>query len=174
MTTFRNILKTLPYSEFHSDLVCFREIRTEDELGLATCIFQLPPEQQAMVNPAGFSIGRAYLNPDSFIPYLIYKSEIDKIVPIGFILLSEFIETKPSEHTHTSWSYFIIPEHQGRGLGKAAAKLAMRLLCAARPDLPIMLSAEVSNIKAHNLYLELGFKLSDKLDGDDLVFAYNV
>ncbi|MCM1026768.1 MAG: hypothetical protein NC432_10045 [Roseburia sp.] len=64
----------LPDSFWEDNRLFFREINSDDDLALAVCELTLPPEQQAFVNPAGFSIGRAYLFPDDNIPYLIPAS----------------------------------------------------------------------------------------------------
>lgn len=130
------------------------------------------------MNPAGFSIGRAYLFPEDNIPYLICKRNGDQ--SIGFILLrlshhtdnpnswSYYVKHEP----RTNWSYFIIPQHQGHGYGKSAAQLAMKLLLNAAPGYAIELTTEQDNVWAQKLYSESGFKKADELDGDDFVFLY--
>lgn len=175
----RHSLSSLPEAAFSDERISFREIVSEDDLAWATCDLQLPPDQQDMVNPAGFSIGRAYLFPEDNIPYLICKREDG--TPIGFISLcfSHWSDDKNRNrwcsyitHPSTSWSYFIVPEYQGKGFGKAAAKLAVRILLEAAPDYPIELSTEQENLRAQKLYTEIGFVKTNELDGDDLVYLY--
>ncbi|MCD7776103.1 MAG: GNAT family N-acetyltransferase [Firmicutes bacterium] len=164
----RECLRALPDSAFAGESVIFREILTEDDLAWATCDFVLPPEQQELVNPAGFSIGRAYFCPERFVPYLICKK--DGGVPVGFILLSEFIW---NGREFTGWSYFIAPEHQKKGYGRDAAALAVRILSSAMPNLQIELSVVEGNLEAERLYLSVGFEKTDRFDGDERVFIYS-
>ena len=63
----RQRLSELPKESFYTEKVFFREINSDDDLAIATCELTLPPEQQDFVNPAGFSIGRAYLFPNDNI-----------------------------------------------------------------------------------------------------------
>ncbi len=178
----RQRLSKLPKDFFQNDKIFFREINSDDDLAIAVCELTLPSEQQNFVNPAGFSIGRAYLFPNDNVPYLIYATEQDQEVPIGFILL-RFIyhtEDKRSWNCHithsprTNWSYFIVPPHQSKGYGTLSAKLAIRLLLKAVPEYPIELTTEQNNLKAQSLYARLGFEKIDELDGDDLVFLYKL
>jgi diamine N-acetyltransferase len=71
-----------------------------------------------------------------------------------------------------SWSYFIDLEYQGKGYGKASAKLAIDILTKSNPNKIIKLATEQNNTKAHKLYESIGFKKTSVLDGDDLVFEY--
>ncbi len=177
----RQRLSELPEESFYTDKVFFREVNSDDDLAIAVCELTLPPEQQDLVNPAGFSIGRAYLFPNDNIPYLIYAIEQGQKIPIGFILLRfthdtedkrswRYYSTRPPR---TNWSYFIVPEHQNKGYGTLSAKLAIRILMQVAPEYPIELTTEQSNLKAQNLYIKLGFEKADELDGDDFVFLYN-
>ena len=50
--------------------------------------------------------------------------------------------------------------------------LAVQILRAATPELPIKLSTEANNKKAHRLYRSIGFRHYGEMDGDDLVFEY--
>ncbi len=166
MSTFREKLLALPPELFRGEgeETGFRPIGTEEELAYAVFGCSISAEQQLLVNPAGFSIGRAYLDPDNNLPCIITEGNR----PVGFIsFLRRLVDSDA-----VSWSYYIDEREQGRGLGKAAAAHAVRVLSAAFPDRPIKLSAEEANTKAHALYRSLGFVLLDEKDGDDLVFAY--
>ena len=70
-----------------------------------------------------------------------------------------------------SWSYFLDVRQQGRGYGKRAAQLALRLLRLADPDMPVKLAVEAANTRAQRLYRSLGFRQLPERDGDDLVYA---
>lgn len=123
----RTNLSQLPERAFTDGRVSFREIRSEDDLAWATCELQLTPDQQDLVNPAGFSIGRAYLFPEDNIPYLICLEGQED--PIGFILLrfTHWVDDPncwcyySKCEPRTNWSYFIDSRYQGQGYGRAAA-----------------------------------------------------
>ncbi len=161
--TFRNKLLTLSAELFTDGSVTLRPIRDDYDLWYATVECELLPEQWNYVNPAGFSIGRAYLHPESNVPCIILHGERR----IGYIVLREWMGG-----SGMSWSYYIDYREQGRGCGVAAAKLAVRILKAAVPNEPVKLSVERDNEKGQRLYKKIGFTLSDELDGDDLVFIY--
>lgn len=162
-SSLRDRLHALPDCLFTDGDITIRPIRDDCDLWYAAVECELLPEQWNYVNPAGFSIGRAYLHPESNVPCVILHGER----PIGYIVLREWLGG-----SGTSWSYYIDYREQGRGCGVAAAKLAVRILKAAVPDEPVKLSVERDNEKGQRLYEKIGFTLSDKLDGDDLVFIY--
>ena len=161
MDSLRSRIQALPQEVFSLEDLHIRIIRDDYDLWYAVVECRIPPEQQEYVNPAGFSIGRAYLHPESNIPCIIIKGNI----PIGYIVLRDWHDGSAS-----SWSYYLDQRHQGFGYGKTAAHLAVRILQAADPGRPIKLSAEPENTKAHRLYQNIGFRLSREKDGDDLIF----
>lgn len=162
--TLRKKLERLPFERWTDGSVSISPILTENDMIYATYDCELTDEQKDIVNPAWFSIGRAYLNRDDNYPCLI-RSERGE--PIGFINLCAWIGDEPAY----SWSYYIDKNSQGNGYGKQAARLAIEILKAADPKMPIKLAATAQNIKAQTLYESLGFTRLDELDGDDLVFG---
>ena len=163
MKSIRDQICALPSYIFSSGTLRITPIQDDDDLWYATVECRLAPGQDAFVNPAGFSIGRAYLHPEDNLPCIIWNGESR----IGYIVLRKWIGDSA-----TSWSYYLDKDQQGKGFGKAAALLAVRILKSAFPDQPIKLSAEKDNVKAHRLYRSAGFALSDETDGDDLVFLF--
>ena len=163
MNSLKNKIYALPLSAFFRGDIQIRPIQDDYDLWYAVVECQLAPGQEEFVNPAGFSIGRAYLNPQDNIPCVILKDDLR----IGYIVLRTWCDDKAN-----SWSYYISHEHQGRGYGKAAALLAVQILTTADPNTPIKLSTEKDNQKAQQLYSSLGFHHDGELDGDDLVFVY--
>lgn len=145
------------------DSIRISPIQDDYDLWYAIMECKLAPGHEDLVNPAGFSIGRAYLHPESNVPCIIWNGDSR----IGYIVLREW-----NGNEANSWSFYLSQEHQGRGYGKIAAQLAIQILLAAAPDTPIKLSTEKANHKAQQLYLDLGFQRTDELDGDDLVFVY--
>ena len=162
--TFFETLSALPADAFENDTVSFRLIRNAADLAYAVIECQLTEEQKELVNPAGFSIGRAWLDPNGNFPCVIC-SRGGK--PVGFINLLTWLGGGDG----VSWSFYIDAGEQGKGYGRAAARLAVKVLKAAFPDKQIKLSTEVDNTKAQELYLSLGFHKLEEMDGDDLVFG---
>ena len=162
--SLRTALERIEGDLWSNERVCFRPLKTEADLIYATMECQLSKEQEDMVNPAWFSIGRAYLFREDNCPCIICTAQGQ---PVGFIDLSRWLGRGDAY----SWSFYIDRDHQGKGYGKSAARLAIRLLKAADPAKPIKLATEQSNEKAQRLYASLGFRQLAELDGDDLVFG---
>ena len=163
MNTLKDQILALPESSFTQDNFHIRPIQDDYDLWYAVVECQLAPGQENYVNPAGFSIGRAYLHPENNIPCIILKNQ----ARIGYIVLRKW-----ADGSANSWSYYLDRKSQGFGYGKAAAQLAVRILQQADPNTPIKLSAEQANHSAQRLYCSLGFIHNGEMDGDDLVFAY--
>ena len=163
MHTLKNKLDALASEIFIHNNIRISPIQDDYDLWYAVVECKLAPEQEDLVNPAGFSIGRAYLHPESNVPCIIWNGD----TRIGYIVFREW-----NGEEANSWSFYLSQEHQGYGYGRAAAKLAIQILLTAAPDTPIKLSTEKANHKAQQLYLNLGFCRANELDGDDLVFIY--
>lgn len=162
-TSFADKLKNLPKDTWSSERLFIRPIENDDDLWYAVVECRLEPEQEEYVNPAGFSIGRAYLAPGDNVPCVICKRDGEQI---GYIVFRKWL----GEGNASSWSYYLDKGSQGLGYGKEAAGLAVTILKAADPQTPIKLSTEAANARAQRLYSSIGFVKSEELDGDDLVF----
>ena len=162
--SLRKRLEKLPDAFWHRELVNFRPVQSEEDLVFACCECQLTKEQQEVVNPAWFSIGRAYLSREDNYPCIILN---EQMIPIGFI---NFCKWLPCGNAY-SWSFFIDKRYQGRGYGRRTATKAVQVLKAADPHKAIKLAAEPDNKRAQALYIDLGFRILPELDGNDLVFA---
>ncbi len=160
----RRGLRRLRGKTFSEGGVVIRELRDDDDLWYVTAECALGPGQEAFVNPAGFSIGRAYLDPGSGVPCVICLEDGTRI---GYIIFREWMAAGAA----FNWSYYLDRRWQGRGCGERAARLAVRILREADPTAPIKLSAEADNTRARRLYEKIGFELLDETDGDDLVFC---
>lgn len=147
-----------------ADGIGIRPINSDDDLWFAVIECRITPEQEDFVNPAGFSIGRAYLRPNENLPCVIFKEDGTLI---GYIVFRKWL----GHGEAISWSYYIDKRYQGQGCGRSAAILAVKVLRAAFPNMPIKLSTEAANTKAQQLYQSIGFKRTAELDGDDLVFV---
>lgn len=162
--SLRSDLKKLSPEDWRNERIKLRPLLTEDNLIYAACDCQLTEEQQERVNPAWFSIERAYLFPGANLPCLIENEQSE---PIGFLNLCQW----SAESDTSSWSCFIGRRHQKKDCGKAAAQLALHILKTAAPEKPIKLATEAQNLPVQSLYVSLGFQKLPEMDGDDLVFA---
>ncbi len=160
----RSALETVASDLWSNMRVSIRPLKTESDLVYAAYECQLDEKQKELVNPAWFSVGRAYLFKEDNYPCIIFN---EQMTPIGFINLCKWL----GEGDAYTWSYYIDKSHQGKGYGKSAAEAAIQILKAANPDTPIKLATEKDNVKAQRLYRSLGFRLLPELDGDDMVFG---
>ena len=163
-TSFADKVRNLPQNAWRSERLFIRPIQDDDDLWYAVVECRLHPEQEDYVNPAGFSIGRAWLAPQDNLPCVICKRDGERI---GYIVFRTWL----GEGSGFNWSYYLDRSFQGLGYGKEAAKLAVKILKTVDPQTPIKLSTEVANTKAQSLYSSIGFVKSEELDGDDLVFV---
>lgn len=147
------------------DNILIRPISDQEDLWYASQELILTPAQRDFVNPPGFSIGRAWLWPEKFLPCVICQTDGTRI---GFIVFSPWL----AEGDSVSFGYMIDAHHQHKGYGTAAAQLALQMLHEVCPDLPIKLAVEADNHRAQALYTSLGFVLLDEKDGSDLVYAH--
>ena len=76
-------IEALPDSAFSLDEIRILPIRDDYDLWYATVECRLAPGQEDFVNPAGFSIGRAYLHPEDHVPCIIWRGTCR----IGYIVL---------------------------------------------------------------------------------------
>ena len=160
----RSALETVGKDLWSDTRISIRPLQTESDLIYAAYECQLDDRQKELVNPAWFSIGRAYLFREDNYPCIICNAQM---TPIGFINLCKWL----GEGDAYTWSYYIDRSQQGKGYGKSAAEAAVRLLKAADPDRPIKLATEKGNEKAQRLYRSLGFRLLPERDGEDIVFG---
>ena len=160
MSLREKLLRVAP-EEWENEFVRIRPMTTRDDLIYAGDGCRLTDEQREFVNPVWFSLGRAYLAPEDHDPCLI---ENERREPIGFLCFTAWADAY-------SWSYFLDVRQQGRGYGKRAAQLVLRLLRLADPDMPVKLAVEAANTRAQRLYRSLGFRQLPERDGDDLIFC---
>ena len=160
MSLREKLLRVAPEA-WEDEFVRIRPMATRDDLIYAGDGCRLTDEQREFVNPVWFSLGRAYLAPEDHDPCLI---ENERREPIGFLCFTAWADAY-------SWSYFLDVRQQGRGYGKRAAQLALRLLRLADPDMPVKLAVEAANTRAQRLYRSLGFRQLPERDGDDLIFC---
>lgn len=138
-------LRQLDSKLWSNDEVLFQPLKTEEDLVYATYDCQLSEKQKDMVNPAWFSIGRAYLHPKDNYPCVICKKSGE---PIGFINLSKWLGNGEAY----TWSFFIDQRYQGKGLGRSAAQLALIFL-QQRIRICALSLQQKKTMKKHNGYI---------------------
>ena len=153
----RSVLETVENHLWSNARVSIRPLKTEADLIYAAYECQLNDWQKELVNPAWFSIGRAYLFRDDNYPCIICN---EQMTPIGFINLCKWL----GEGDAFSWSYYLDKNHQGKGYGKSAAEAAIQILKAASPDQP--------KAKRSDYILRLAFGCCRNLMGTILYSVY--
>ena len=148
-----------------NSLVWIKPIENETDLWYAVEECKITSEQMEYVNPASFSVGRAYLAPENNVPCVIYNNENKRV---GFISFRKIVLNKKG----FNWSFYIDKNYQNKGLGRATTECAIKTLQKLDSNMPIFLTTEQNNELAQRLYIYLGFKKADFLDGDDLGFVY--
>lgn len=139
--SLRTLLDALPAEKWRNDTVYFRKVHSQDDLIYAGFDCKLRDDQVDLVNPAWFSIGRAYIAPDDNYPCIICSSNGENI---GFINLDTWL----GEGDALSWSYFIDQNEQGKGYGRKAAELAIEILQSVSGGKMIKVATERSNEKS--------------------------
>ena len=95
-----------------NEQVRIRSVLTQHDLIYAACGCQLTEAQKKFVNPACFSIGRAYLSREDNYPCIIYNERNESI---GFISLLKWL----GKGDAYSWSYYIDCASSERATEKA-------------------------------------------------------
>ena len=144
-------------------ILTIRPVETEEDIVCAVDGLRLREGQEELVNPAWFSIGRAYLSREDNLPCLVTERDG---TAVGFINIGRWLGSGDA----CTWSFFIDGDHQGKGYGRRTAKLAVDILRATGCR-QIKLAAETANKAAQRLYMSLGFRRLEEMDGEDLVYG---
>ena len=112
--SLRTDLEKLAAEHWRNINVKIKPIETMSDVIYAGYDCRLSEEQQDLVSPFWYSIGRAYLFKEDNYPCIICN---DSDEPIGFINFSKWL----ADGDAYSWSYFIDKDWQGKGYGKEAA-----------------------------------------------------
>ena len=161
--TFRDKICSLNAGAFSNEKVSIKPLADERDLIYACYECRLAKDQEDLVSPMWFTMGKAYLHPENNYPCIIYNEKEERI---GFINLCACVGVDEA----SGWSYFIDEKYQGKGYGKGVAFLAISILKEAFANIPIRLSSEQRNARAQHIYSSLGFIKLDELDGDDFIF----
>lgn len=131
--------------------------------------------QRDFVAPNDYSLAEAYavLAAGRYVQaFGIYEGD----TPVGFAMIGHNSfedEDQPGAYRNSYylWRFMIDERYQGRGLGKAAARLVLDYI-RSFPDGAAdtcAVSYEPENTAAKNLYASFGFRPNGEMDGDEEV-----
>jgi len=123
---------------------------------------QLADEEKAFIASNVYTIAEWKFEADSIIKAIYFNNTL-----IG--MLAYYLHD--GQHGYFYWLYHLMiqKEHQGKGYGEAAVKLAIKEMQElGATDIRTMTMP--GNIRPQNLYQKLGFKQIGTLDGGDLFF----
>ena len=105
-------------------------------------------------------------------PFAIYADD----TLVGFCMFAFDPEAEDEDDRYWLWRFMIDKEHQGKGYGKEALKLALDFIrtwpCGEAKY--CWLSYEPENKVAADLYSSFGFKETGEMDGDELIAVLNL
>lgn len=135
-------------------------------------------EQRSFVAGNDTSIIEAYTSITGggyAFPFGIYEDD----VPVGFLMIGygtdDYWEDAPeiAEGNYNLWRLMIDRDHQGRGYGREAVKLALDFIrtrpCGSAEY--CWLSYEPENAVARRLYHSFGFTETGDMDGEEVIAA---
>ncbi len=123
----------------------------EDVLNL-----NITEEQKSFVSTTAHSLAQAWAYRDTAFPFAIYADD----VIVGFVMLG-YYEVK---NQYTLWKFLIDEQHQGKGYGKDALKLAISYLKDTFDVKEIYTGVAFGNDVAKNLYYSMGFRETGEVD----------
>lgn len=109
-----------------------------------------------------FSLAQAWLYADAAKPFAIYADE----VPVGFFMGE--ISEEDGKMAYGIWRFMIDTQHQGKGYGRAALKLAIEYLKGEGAK-EIEISNDPQNDVAWSLYKSVGFVQTGEIDDGEAV-----
>lgn len=101
-------------------------------------------------------MAQAWAYRDTAFPFAIYADE----VIVGFVMLG-YYEVK---NQYTLWKFLIDEQHQGKGYGKDALKLAIKYLKDTFDVNEIYTGVAFGNEVAKSLYYSMGFRETGETD----------
>jgi diamine N-acetyltransferase len=122
----------------------------------------LSEEQDQFVADNGFSMLEAIWDADKFTAFAIYADE----TPVGFYMRGYDAD----KGDHWVVRLMIGGEHQRKGYGRAALRLAIEQFRAMPDCREVYISFEPNNHAARALYENVGFRDTGRIDEDEFVF----
>ena len=145
-------------------LVCLREI-TADTVRAVTRL-AVAPNQAGFVAPNAVSLAQALFAPEAW-----YRAVCCGIEAVGFVMLYDesLRSPPPAEPSVGVWRFMIDARHQGRGIGRAALRQVIEHVRAQRRFKALELSYVPGPGCPEPFYLGLGFRHTDRMDGEEVV-----
>ncbi len=136
---------------------------TEDNFR-AVIDMKLPPEPR-FVAPNVVSLAQAWLYHDHAKPFAVCDGD----VVVGFLML--FWNEEKSEAG--LWRLMIAPEHQGKGFGTQAVRLAVDMARSSGIFDAIHVDYVPGNETARHIYAQLGFAETGVIDDGEIEMKLN-
>ncbi|MCL2198353.1 MAG: GNAT family N-acetyltransferase [Defluviitaleaceae bacterium] len=144
-------------------MISLREITEEN---FYECIgMKVSEGQKSFVADNTYSLAEAWLYPKNARPFSIYYDE----TMVGFLMLDVNFHWHGDKNTCYLWRLMIDENHQGKGYGKAATKLAVQYLKENINPEKIKTSFVPSNEVAEKIYKNLGFVPTGEVDDGEIV-----
>ncbi|MDL2220418.1 GNAT family N-acetyltransferase [Eubacteriales bacterium OttesenSCG-928-N14] len=136
-------------------------LRRVDESNYRQIIDLKLPDQPGLVAPNIFSLAQAWVFSEYAHPFGIYNDED----LVGFLLLMYH----PKKKEASIWRMMIAQQHQGKGYGTQAMKLAIDLVQKDGRFDAIYLDYVVGNERAKHLYEKMGFRETGEIEDDEVI-----
>ena len=139
-------------------------LKDVNEENFIECIdLEVNEKQKAYVAPNVFSIAESKIYPEVTI-----KTIYNDTTLIGFLM---FGRNNEKDDTYPWLIRFMIDQrYQGKGYGKKALALTLKLMEETYPNEPMFLSTSPENIDAIRFYEKFGFMSTGRIQYDELVF----
>lgn len=121
---------------------------------------------QEFVAPNVLSLAQAWVFYDEARPFAIYKDE----EVIGFMMLA----WNEKEREADIWRFMIEEEHQGKGYGTDAMKVAIEMIKDEDKFDYVSLSYVPGNDVGQHVYEKLGFKATGDIDDGEIIMKLNL
>ncbi len=138
--------------------VSLREVTPQNFYDIVS--MQVREDQKNFVASNVFSLAQARVFPCRY-PLAIYVDE----TPVGFFMSAYWEERQQ----HWIFRLMIAADHQGKGYGRAAMRLAIERMRAIPGCRQIYISYEPENAVAKGLYASLGFVVTGEFVGGEEV-----
>ncbi|MEL7602011.1 MAG: GNAT family N-acetyltransferase [Bacillota bacterium] len=123
------------------------------------------PEEPKVVAPNVVSLAQAWLYHDRARPFAV----CDDDAVVGFLMLY----WNEEEHEAGLWRLMIALEHQGRGYGTQAVRLAVDMVRASGLFDSLHVDYVPGNENARHIYAKLGFTETGMIDDGEIEMKLN-
>lgn len=136
------------------------ELRTIDEKNYEECLsLSVSVPDADFVDSVAWSLAEAWVFYEDSRPFAIYADD----VMVGYVLMYV------GENNPQIINFMIDRRFQGKGYGKAAAKLCIEHLCKEHDARRISLPIKPENTAAQRLWSGVGFEATDDMEDGYLI-----